>query len=304
MHRLCAILLLISLTSPATALDELVDSDWLKDNRVAKDIVLLDIQQQEHYRRFHIPGSINAPYRSWRTDKKSQAPGMLPPINRMERFLGKLGIGNDSAIVIIATGSRPSDMAAASRVFWSLKMMGHRKVGVLNGGLVDYTKRFARDLEVLPRYKNATSYKAEPVNSITATDSAIESALLSDAQLLDARTLGEYVGVITAKPAERPGTIPGSRHLPFDWLVNAEGYIRGKKEVTTLFKSAGLKPDQDGTIHFCHSGNRAALTWFADYAILGNRNAKLYDASMREWATRKSLPMETRITFEPAPNDH
>ena len=115
MHRLCTILVLIFLTSPAAALVESVDSDWLKANRTAKDIVLLDIQQPKYYRRFHIPGFINAPYGSWRTEKKSKAPGMLPPINRMVRFLGKLGIGNDSAVVIIATGNRPGDIAAVRR---------------------------------------------------------------------------------------------------------------------------------------------------------------------------------------------
>ncbi len=304
MVRYLILILLIALSFPVLALDELVDGAWLKANMNKNNLFLLDIQQPEHYRRFHIPGAVNAPYAQWRSGKKSSAPGMLPPTKWMENFLGNLGISNDSKIVIIATGNQPADMAAASRVFWTLKVLGHRKVGVLNGGLYDYVKRFPRDLEAVPRTGEATRYKIAPVSSITADSNDIQAALQSDTQLLDARTLGEFVGVITAKPDERPGTILNAKHLPFNWLVDTRGLIRDKKAVATLFNATGLNPIYDGTIHFCHSGNRASLTWFVDYAILGNRNAKLYDASMGEWATKKSLPMESRIKLEQAPDKH
>lgn len=298
MLRYLLLSLLITLSSPVLALDELVDSIWLKANMGINNLILLDIQQPEHYRRFHIPGAINAPYVQWRSDKKSNAPGMLPPIKQMEHFLGQLGIGNNSVIVIIATGTQPADMAAASRVFWTLKVIGHEKVAVLNGGLLGYANRYSKDLEAIPRYGVATNYKVILNKKISADTAYIESALKKGAQLLDARTLGEFTGVITAKPDERPGTILGARHLPFDWFADANGQIRNKKEVATLFKTAELNTTHDGTIHFCHSGNRAALSWFVDYAILGNRNAKLYDASMGEWATQKELPMETKINLK------
>ncbi len=225
---------------------------------------------------------------------------MLPPLDQMEQSIGDLGISNKSIVVIISAGNYPSDMAAASRVFWTLKVLGHSEVGVLNGGLLDYAKRYPRDLEVISRSRAATRYKLDPVKNITAERNDVLAALHSGTQLLDARTLGEFVGVITAQTTERPGTIPGSKHLPFDWFVKPDGLIRGQKDAVTLFTATGLDPDQDGTIHFCHTGNRAALTWFVDYAILGNRNAKLYDASMIEWATQKELPIETRINFKSA----
>ncbi len=304
MLRPFIILLLALICSPAVALDELVDSAWLKANKASKDLILLDIQDTTEYRRSHIAGAINAPYAKWRTDKQSDKPGMLPPIKQMEQSLGELGINNENTVVVIAGGNRPGDMAAASRVFWTLKILGHQKVAILNGGLVDYAANFSGELETINRSRPIGNYKANPDYSILANSRDILVALQNNTQLLDARTLGEYVGVIVAGPNERPGTIPSSKHLPFDWMVNTSGHIRNRDEIVTLYKSADLNPDKDETIHFCHSGNRAALTWFVDYAILGNRKAKLYDASMSEWATRKSLPMESQITFKPAPNNH
>jgi len=298
MARYSFLLLLITISFPVLALDELVDSTWLKANMNANNLFLLDIQQPEHYRRFHISGAVNAPYVQWRSGKKSNAPGMLLPMKQMEQFLGKLGISNDSVIVIIATGNKAADMAAASRVFWTLKVLGHKKVSVLNGGLLGYAYLYAGDIESIPRLGVATSYKATLDTNITANAADIQLPTQEESQLLDARTLGEFVGVITAKPNERPGTIPGAKHLPFDWFVDTHGHIRDKNAVATLFNAAGLNSNYDGTIHFCHSGNRASLTWFVDYAILGNRNAKLYDASMSEWAAQEGLPIEARIDLK------
>jgi thiosulfate/3-mercaptopyruvate sulfurtransferase len=257
--------------------------------------LLLDIQAPEAYRRLHVPGAVNAPYAQWRTGDRSALPGMLPPTEQLERFLGALGITPDSALVIIAAGSQAGDMAAASRVFWTLKVMGQAKVAVLNGGLLDYARRYPRELETTPHLAKPTRYRAVLDNRIRADAAQVQAALGQGGQLLDARTLGEYAGVLTAKPGERPGTIPGAGHLPFDWLLDARGLIREQSAAATLFKYAALDPNKDGTIHFCHTGNRAALTWFVDYAILGNRNAKLYDASMSEWSTRPALPMEAKI---------
>lgn len=230
------------------------------------------------------------------------APGMLPAAEWLERFLSTLGISNNNTVVIVAASSQPIDIAAACRVFWTLKVMGHKNVAILNGGLSNYANNYPGDIDAIPRSGIASNYTEHFNTQLIANINDILSALNNHAQFLDARTLGEYVGVITIKPNERPGTIPGSKNLPFDWLVDIHGQIRDKQSIITLFKAAGLDPTRDGTIHFCHSGNRAALTWFVDYAILGNRGAKLYDASMSEWAARQELPMETRIELRSIQN--
>ena len=133
------------------------------------------------------------------------------------------------------------------------------------------------------------------VNHLVADSDVVRAAISLRTSLLDARTLGEFMGAITAHPNERAGTLPSAQHLPFDWLVDSSGNIRDKSAINILFKTTGLDTEQDGRIHCCHSGHRAALTWFADYAILGNHATKLYDGSMGEWAVRKELPIETRI---------
>ncbi len=298
--RWIGLMLLLLTTTTLNAMEALVDSDWLAANRLSKGLYLLDIQSPEYYRRAHIVDAVNAPYAGWRETDGSGLSGMLPSVTRLQQKLGELGIDERSPVVIVATGGQAGDMAAASRVFWTLKAMGHGEVAVLNGGLVDYANGHAGDLEATVRHGTPTRYTATPDKRLVASAADVAAGLQEGAQLLDARTLGEYTGVLTGDPGERPGTLPGARHLPFDWLVDNRGRLRDKAWIRSLFTYAGADPDRDGTLHFCHTGSRAALNWFVDYAILGNRNAKLYDASMSEWSRRKALPMETRFPAEGA----
>ncbi len=297
MFRTCLILALLLGGLDLYAQEALVDGAWLKRHLSDEQLYLLDIQAPERYRRAHVPGAVNAPYAFWRTDKQSSNPGMLPPIARLEAWFGELGIANDSHVVIVATGGSAAEMAAASRVFWTFKVMGHRSVSLLDGGLVIYANEHQGTLEQTPSQRAPTSYRAIPPDRSVNIDATEIEKSLKLAPLLDARTLGEYMGVIVARSQERAGTLPGAHHLPFDWLVDGKGRLRSRQQIVTLFEAAGIDPSEDGTIHFCHSGNRAALTWFVDYALLGHQDARLYDGSMSEWAQRRNLPIETRFRF-------
>jgi len=88
----------------------------------------------------------------------------------------------------------------------------------------------------------------------------------------------------------------GSRNLPFDWLSDDNsGRLRPIAQLRALFTYAGLR-DQ-AALHFCHTGNRASLTWFVDYALLGHKEARLYDGSMLEWARDPHLPIEQKLSL-------
>jgi thiosulfate/3-mercaptopyruvate sulfurtransferase len=125
--------------------------------------------------------------------------------------------------------------------------------------------------------------------------SAVKASLDRRIELVDARTEGEFVGIYTGDKAERPGTIPGSKHLPYDWVLEpGSASLRDREMLRRLFAARGISDTSD-QVHFCHSGNRAALTWFAAYAVLGNEQARLYDGSMMEWARRTDLPVAAAI---------
>ena len=291
-HSLGLLLLVMAIQVEATP--ALVDSAWLTSNLERPDLVVLDIQDPKSYRRYHVPGAVNAAYEQWRTKAKGEPKSMLPPVERMEALIGGLGIDNERAVVIVATGRGAGDLAAAARVFWTFKVLGHEKVSVLDGGLAAY----AQARNPLQKGENDPSparFTANPDPDLMPGADRVKTLLDQRGQFVDARSAGEFMGLYRGDRAERPGTIPGSASLPYYW-VTADGSatLRSAQALRELFGARGVSMEGD-QVHFCHSGNRAALTWFAAYAVLGNEKARLYDGSMMEWARREDLPIEQKI---------
>ena len=303
-YLLLAVLAFLSAPVLASA-PPIVDAQWLKANEGESDLVLLDIQSEKEYQRFHIPAAVNAPYDRWRTQPRKpgsaaadatagELTSMLPPVEQLEAMLSELGVGNEDHVVIVATGRGAGDLAAAARVFWTLKVLGHQQASVLDGGLVAYADTgapLARGRE----NRAPSDYQADFQPELVPDAQAVQAAIAANALPVDARSQGEFVGVYTGDDAERPGTIPGSRHLPHDWVSDSgSGKLRSAGALQALFEARGIPTDSE-QIHFCHSGNRAALTWFAAYAVLGNEDALLYDGSMMEWSRDESLPIKAEI---------
>jgi thiosulfate/3-mercaptopyruvate sulfurtransferase len=289
---------LTSLPLRAETAPALIDARALGERLGDDGLVVLDIQSSKDYQRFHVPGAVNAPYDQWRTrarkDGTGPLPSMLPPVDRLEAMIGGLGIGNDDQVIIVATGRGAGDLAAAARVFWTFKVLGHDAVSVLEGGLAAYAEaggRLAQGTESRPPAQFVASPRPELAPDADAVRAAVGSGVLP----VDGRSEGEFVGLYTGDDKERPGTIPGARNLPYDWVTDdGSARLRSAGALRELFAARGVDPDRP-QVHFCHSGNRAALSWFAAYAVLGNEQAVLYDGSMMEWARRDDLPVEAAI---------
>jgi thiosulfate/3-mercaptopyruvate sulfurtransferase len=247
----------------------------------------------------HLLDAVNAPFEQWRGNTSQGLHGMLPPMPQLEGMLGRLGVTPKDRVIIVTTGLGAGDMAAAARVFWTLKVLGHRQAAILDGGLnaLAADERGARRLTNVPASRPVTRYQARPDFSLLADAAATRAAAERGELLVDARSAAEFLGIHVGDAGERPGTLPEARNLPFDWLTeNGSGRMLPLARLRSLLAAVGVDPAVP-QVHFCHSGNRAALTWFAAYALLGNKQARLYDASMLEWATRDDLPMERRVQF-------
>lgn len=295
----CLTVLAILFSPAARAIEPLVDSDWLAQNLETPGLVVLDIQSRDYYQQVHLPGAVSAPFELWRTKTPAGLPDMLPPVARLEAMLGRLGITPADNLVITVTGFGAGELAAAARVFWTLKVLGHQQVAILNGGLSAFAGDQVRaaGLTAIPFQREATSYKARPDLSLLADADSTLAAMNRGEQLVDARSTAEYLGIHVGGEKERPGTLPKAISLPFDWLTeNGSAMLHTTARLRPLMQAVGVDV-QAPQVHFCHSGNRAALSWFVAYALLGNKQARLYDGSMLEWGVRLELPMERQVSF-------
>jgi len=89
----------------------------------------------------------------------------------------------------------------------------------------------------------------------------------------------------------RPGRIKGSVNLPAAHLLDPKtNEFLPAGELRKRFAAIGAFDKE--VITYCGGGIAASADALA-LVMLGHPNVRLYDASLSEWATEPSLPMET-----------
>ena len=282
----------------AQAAEPLVDAPWVKANLGKPGIVFLDVRDKRSYQNAHIPGAVHTDYGRWRT-KRNGVSGVLPETKHLSALIGGAGIGNADHVVIAPGGYSAGEMAVATRIYWTFKVLGHERLSILNGGMTAYYEDRNNPLERGAGNPTAKTYEASLRQELLATRDDVRKAL-DGGNLIDNRSAGQFMGVNRSGSVKRPGTLPGAKNLPLTWLtVNDKGFIRGADEARALHKQAGIPIDGEA-ITFCNTGHKSSLGWFVLYEILGNKKARMYDASMAEWALDDANSMETRISLPTA----
>jgi thiosulfate/3-mercaptopyruvate sulfurtransferase len=228
----------------------------------------------------------------WKSDL--QDPVRRDFVNReqFEELLSAKGISNDDTVVLY--GGNNNWFAAYA--YWYLKLYGHQKVVLLDGGrkMWELDSRELTDAEVT---RDATSYSAqEPDTSIRAFRDEVVS-VIGARNLVDVRSPDEFAGRLVApahlpqEGAQRPGHIPGAISVPWSKAANEDGTFKSDEELTTLYADAGIDGDKD-TIAYCRIGERSSHTWFVLRELLGHKNVKNYDGSWTEYGSLVGVPIE------------
>ncbi len=265
----------------------LVDAKWLKARLNEPGIVILDVTSKRIYASGHVPGAIFSAFGRWRT-RKGDVPGMLPPVDYLEKLVGSLGIGNEDHVVLVPAGWSAGDVGIATRIYWTLKTLGHEKVSILDGGLNAWLSDRRNPVQKASVSPEPKPFRARFTDAWLATAKDVETALAGGSpQLVDNRPVAQHTGIEKSGAVLRYGTIPGAINVPEDWLLH-KGRFRPVAQLRRLHDLLGVK---DGpVIHFCNTGHRASVGWFVRSELLGMKNSRLYDGSLAEW-TR--LPAET-----------
>ncbi|UCC83501.1 MAG: sulfurtransferase [Gemmatimonadota bacterium] len=291
-----SVLLVIACAGPETGqqVQPLVDAAWLQDNLEA--VVVLDIrrdrQEESPYEASHIPGAVHSSYTQdpWRVTLDG-VPAMLPLNAALVELIGGLGISNDDHVVIVAEGQSAGDLGSSTRVYWAFKKLGHERVSILNGGFTAWVN--ARYPTEAGRSQPVrTTYTADYQRQVVATTQDVVAAVDSGTPLIDARSEPFYRGERKYAMAARYGTISGAKNVPGPSLtVDGGGTFASADTVAALWAEAGL-PSEGEQIAFCNIGHFASIAWFAAYELLGNKEARLYDASLVQWSAYPDLPMD------------
>ena len=246
--------------------------------------------RRDGYERSHIPCAVYADLNQDLSDLRKTGQGRhpLPEEEDFTRKLGQWGIGPQHQVVVYDAGD--GSMAAA-RLWWLLKLLGHERVAVLNGGLSAWRAG------QLPETSEITY-----VDAVAAYPARFDRAAIADAEEVRSRQ-GEPAGwLFDVRAAERfrgevepldpvAGHVPGALNYPFSQSLR-DGSFKSSAELHDQLAPtlAGRQPKE--VVVMCGSGVTACHLLLAlEHA--GLHGARVYAGSWSGWISDPSRPIAT-----------
>ena len=278
----------------------LVSTAWLKDRLLTPDLVVVDIRSAldgggaEAYRKGHIPGAVHSDYdkAGWRVTRNN-LPTMLPTVPELEKLIGETGIDEDTHVVVVPAGVHVLDFGAAARVYWTLKVLGHTRVSILDGGYAAWTAEPANPVEATVRPASPRIFTASLDRTLLASVAEVEEAARSGATMIDARPASFFLGRQKHPGSQAYGHIPGALNVDSAALYDAKtNRLKSKEELAHALAGVPSGP----VTSYCNTGHWAATDWFVLSEVLGRTDVKLFPGSMVEWTADGRRPVESQRT--------
>ena len=260
----------------------LVSTDWLAQHLNDSKVVVLHVPHDSmEFRSGHIPGARPIFYGDYRVERNGIGTE-LPPVEQLQQTFEKLGISDESHVVIYAGGQGMAPMA--SRLFLSLDYLGLQNVSLLNGG---FTKWQAENRPVSTDDAKVMAGRITPKPRTVTVDADYVTAHIGKPgfAFLDTRTTPEYLGTGSRSGLPSEGHIAGARQLEWEQLFS-DPQSATFLDLDALKKLYGDRVAKgDSVITYCLVGYRASMTYFG--ARLLGYPVRLYDGSYQEWARIK-----------------
>ena len=275
-----------------TVKSPIVSVDWLHDNLSVNNLIILNATIQKvgtkldnKKEKQQIQNAVFFDLKNIFLDVEGEYPNTVPSEKHFENEAQKLGINNDSCVVVY------DDLGvySAPRVWWLFRIFGFTNIAVLNGGLPAW-KDAGYIVELKKERKPLVGNFKTNLNKekISVTEEVLKASR-DNKVILDARSKGRFYATEPEPRKDlRGGHIPNSKSLPYAEL-QLEGKMKSKEELQKIFSD--MNPNKEEMIFSCGSGITACILALGAEES-GNTNYSVYDGSWTEWASRLELPVE------------
>lgn len=285
--------LLISAAVSLMAIDPIVTPQWLDLHKNDANLRIVEVSEGDSYAFEHIPNAAHTTIGKWRYDNGTFL--SIRPVAEIEAEISRLGIDEKSDVVLYAPINEAKDLLKTSYIYWALNYHGIKNVALLDGGLKTW-KNAKLDLTQAEPAIKPTAFKAS-IDQNKIADIGYVKNHLGKLPMIDARPSDMYLGVTPTPTVKRNGHIRGGMSYSWNYSVDKEYLLKPKTLLESVFKEGyGLDKNKEVLV-YCTGGLETSFNYFVLSGVLGYKNVRLYDASMKEWGNREDTPM-TQYRYE------
>lgn len=209
----------------------------------------------------------------------------LPEPYVFARTLCEAGIDNRSQVVVYDDAGG----GIASRLWWMMRWLGHRRVAVLDGGFPAW-KAGAYPVTREETRPSRGEFVAQADDEAEVSLHALRDGMRDGGYLLvDAREATRFRG--DAEPIDAvAGRIPGAVNLPWQANFSGDGTFLEERRLRELWadRLGGHPPDR--VVCMCGSGVTACIDLLA-MEVAGYGGGRLYAGSWSEWIRDPGRPV-------------
>jgi len=255
----------------------IVSAKWLSEHLNDPKVIILHVdEKRSEYDKGHIPGARFLALEDFIEGEDAE----LPATEKLKDTFEKLGVNDDSRVVIYTTAWYPM----AGRAFYTLDYLGHGDHTALLDGGIDAWRKENRQL--------STDAPKISRGSFTAHVHPDVRAMMEEVKKLSQQPAKAAI-LVDSRPDKRytDGHIAGAVHIYWqETLVDAKNnpVFLSPDKLKELFAARGITPGQK-LVTYCEIGLQASHDYFiAKY--LGY-DAAMFDGSIHQWSHMNNLPV-------------
>ena len=270
----------------------IVSVQWLKEHLEAENLVIFDASMKPivpvanpvSETRVYIPGALRFDFDDVLTDHGTSLPHMMPGAEFFQEEMQKMGVSEDSAIVVYDK----EGIYSSPRAWWMFRAVGHDQVAVLDGGLPAWIQAGYETVPTLATPKERGSFVSRPQGGLFVDSRFVLQALADPSySVIDARSAGRFQGQEPEpRSGLRGGHMPNAVNIPHTSVLE-NGKMASTQKLRDIFEQYKDKK----MIFSCGSGVTSCVVALAAEQA-GHKDLAIYDGSWTEWGNPDSeLPV-------------
>lgn len=243
--------------------EKLVDAEYLLNNRTNNNIVVIDARGgmlEEGSLMYDKAIVVDWTDISLLGEFGGEELGKLLSKENYQQIFSKLGITDESEVLVYGFTMPEQGFGDEARVLYTFSYAGFDNVKFIDGGFkqvekLGFNKKYVPTTDRID-VSDVVRSEATQNEKAIYTDELLSKIGNTDVQIIDTRLEAEYNGRVIYGE-NKAGHVPGAISLPFNSLVDSNGFLKSRAALEKYVNDKGLDKNKL-QVTYCTTGVRAS----------------------------------------------